>query len=91
MVKLHMVASPSMFRRSASRQLHKEGAPRPRNSSTTLMLTRVREMKAQGLSATKIAKALGIGPASIYRVWKPPLMAGLGTLPFPVGGREVRH
>jgi DNA invertase Pin-like site-specific DNA recombinase len=28
----------------------------------------VREMKAQGLSATEIAKALGIGRASVYRV-----------------------
>ncbi len=30
--------------------------------------TRVREMKAQGLGATGIAKALGIGRASVYRV-----------------------
>jgi DNA invertase Pin-like site-specific DNA recombinase len=29
---------------------------------------RVREMKAQGLGATKIAKALSIGRASVYRV-----------------------
>jgi DNA invertase Pin-like site-specific DNA recombinase len=29
---------------------------------------RVREMKAQGLGATAIAKALGIGRASVYRV-----------------------
>jgi DNA invertase Pin-like site-specific DNA recombinase len=29
---------------------------------------RVREMKAQGLGATEIAKALGIGRASVYRV-----------------------
>jgi DNA invertase Pin-like site-specific DNA recombinase len=28
----------------------------------------VREMKAQGLGATAIAKALGIGRASVYRV-----------------------
>jgi DNA invertase Pin-like site-specific DNA recombinase len=28
----------------------------------------VREMKAQGLGATEIAKALGIGRASVYRV-----------------------
>jgi DNA invertase Pin-like site-specific DNA recombinase len=30
----------------------------------------VREMKAQGLGATEIAKALGIGRASVYRVLK---------------------
>ncbi len=30
----------------------------------------VREMKAQGLGATDIAKALGIGRASVYRVWE---------------------
>jgi len=29
---------------------------------------RVRELKAQGLGATKIAKELGIGRASVYRV-----------------------
>jgi hypothetical protein len=29
---------------------------------------RVREMKAQGLGATAIAKALGVGWASVYRV-----------------------
>jgi AcrR family transcriptional regulator len=27
-------------------------------------------MKAQGLGATDIAKALGIGRASVYRVWE---------------------
>ncbi len=31
-------------------------------------MIRVREMKAQGIGATKIAKALGIGRASVYRV-----------------------
>jgi DNA invertase Pin-like site-specific DNA recombinase len=34
----------------------------------TIDASRVREMKAQGLSATAIAKTLGIGPASVYRV-----------------------
>jgi DNA invertase Pin-like site-specific DNA recombinase len=29
---------------------------------------RVREMKVQGLGATEIAKTLGIGRASVYRV-----------------------
>jgi DNA-binding IclR family transcriptional regulator len=28
----------------------------------------VRELKAQGLGATEIAQALGIGQASVYRV-----------------------
>jgi DNA invertase Pin-like site-specific DNA recombinase len=28
----------------------------------------VRELKAQGIGATQIAKALGIGRASVYRV-----------------------
>jgi DNA invertase Pin-like site-specific DNA recombinase len=31
---------------------------------------RVREMIAEGLGATAIAKALGIGRASAYRVWE---------------------
>ncbi len=42
-------------------------APRPRNSSSTMSVVRVREMKVQGLDATAIAKALGIGRASVYR------------------------
>jgi DNA invertase Pin-like site-specific DNA recombinase len=33
---------------------------------------RVREMKRQGLGATEIAKALGIGRASVYRVLEAP-------------------
>jgi DNA invertase Pin-like site-specific DNA recombinase len=31
-------------------------------------VARIREMKAQGLGATAIAKTLGIGRASVYRV-----------------------
>jgi hypothetical protein len=38
----------------------------PRNSS--MSVTTVREMKAHGLGATAIAKALGISLASVYRV-----------------------
>jgi DNA invertase Pin-like site-specific DNA recombinase len=32
------------------------------------VVARVREMKAEGLGPTAIAKALGIGRASVYRV-----------------------
>jgi DNA invertase Pin-like site-specific DNA recombinase len=38
---------------------------------TSIDATMVREMKAQGLGATEIAKALGIGRASVYRVLEP--------------------
>jgi DNA invertase Pin-like site-specific DNA recombinase len=31
-------------------------------------MARIREMKAQGVGATAVAKALGIGRASVYRV-----------------------
>jgi len=34
-------------------------------------VAKVREMKAQGLGATTIAKTLGIGRASVYRVLEP--------------------
>jgi Fe2+ or Zn2+ uptake regulation protein len=48
---------------------HNEIAPHPRNSFSTLMMIRgVREIKAQRLGATVIAKELGIGRASVYRV-----------------------
>jgi len=44
----------------------------PRNPcrarSASIDAARVREMKAQGLGATAIAEALGIGRASVYRV-----------------------
>ena len=33
---------------------------------------RVRELKAQGLGASEIAKALGIGRASVYRLMSEP-------------------
>jgi DNA invertase Pin-like site-specific DNA recombinase len=36
--------------------------------SVSIDAIKVREMKAQGLGATAIAKALGIGRASVYRV-----------------------
>jgi hypothetical protein len=45
---------------------HNEIVPHPRNSFSTLMMIRVREIKC--LRATVIAKALGIGRASVYRV-----------------------
>jgi DNA invertase Pin-like site-specific DNA recombinase len=35
---------------------------------TSIDPARVRELKAQGIGATQIAKALGIGRASVYRV-----------------------
>ena len=46
---------------------HNEIAPHPRNSLSMLIMIRVREMKAQGLGPTAIAKELGIGRASVYR------------------------
>jgi len=46
----------------------KEIATHPRNSSSRLMMDRVCETKAQGLEATAVAKVLGIGQASVYRV-----------------------
>ena len=39
---------------------------------------RVRAMKAQGMGATEIAKELGIGRASVYRVLK----AIISNVPF---------
>src|SRR6266446_10384824 len=49
--------------RSASRQLHKEATPRPRDSSLNVW-------------RTAIAKALGIGRASVYRVLEAGVVAG---------------
>jgi DNA invertase Pin-like site-specific DNA recombinase len=43
------------------------GKGRPASADSS----RVREIKAHGLGATAIAKALGIGRASVYRVLEP--------------------
>jgi DNA invertase Pin-like site-specific DNA recombinase len=44
------------------------GAYAGKGRPASIESARVREMKAQGLGATAIAKALGIGRASVYRV-----------------------
>jgi hypothetical protein len=63
---------------------HNEIAPHPRNSFSTLMMIRVRDIKVQRLGDTVIANALGIGRASVYRVleadskWRATADTGLG-------------
>jgi len=64
------------------RQLHKEVALHPRNSSTTLMMIRVREMKAQGIwRHPRSPRRSALAGASVYRVAgsRP---SGLGDQPF---------
>jgi DNA invertase Pin-like site-specific DNA recombinase len=39
-----------------------------KGSKPSIDVVRVREMKAQGLGASEIAKAMGIGRASVYQV-----------------------
>jgi DNA invertase Pin-like site-specific DNA recombinase len=44
------------------------GAYAGKGRPASIDVARIREMKAQGLGAIAIAKALGIGRASVYRV-----------------------
>jgi DNA invertase Pin-like site-specific DNA recombinase len=44
------------------------GAYAGKGRPASIDAVRIREMKAQGLGATAIAKTLGIGRASVYRV-----------------------
>jgi DNA invertase Pin-like site-specific DNA recombinase len=53
---------------SAQRIAKAKAAGIYKGGSASIDVARVREMKAQGLGATAIAKALGIGRASVYRV-----------------------
>jgi DNA invertase Pin-like site-specific DNA recombinase len=49
----------------ALREPRAEGAYKGRPAS--IAVAKVRAMKAEGIGATEIAKALGIGRASVYR------------------------
>jgi DNA invertase Pin-like site-specific DNA recombinase len=73
---LDMLATFAEFETNLRKEGQMEGIARAkangiytgRGRPTSIDAARVREMKAQGLGATAIAKALGIGRASVYRV-----------------------
>jgi DNA invertase Pin-like site-specific DNA recombinase len=71
---LDMLGVFAEFETNLRRERQLEGIAKAKAAGTykcrpaSIDATRVREMKAQDLGATKIAKALGIGRASVYRV-----------------------
>jgi DNA invertase Pin-like site-specific DNA recombinase len=70
-----MLAAFAEFETAIRRERQVEGITRAKANGvyvgkgrpTSIDVARVREMKAQGLGATVIAKMLGIGRASVYR------------------------
>jgi DNA invertase Pin-like site-specific DNA recombinase len=73
---LDMLGVFAEFETNLRRERQTEGIARAKVSGiyagkrrpASIDAARIREMKAQGLGATAIAKALGIGRASVYRV-----------------------
>jgi DNA invertase Pin-like site-specific DNA recombinase len=71
---LDMLGVFAEFETNLRRERQLEGIARAKEAgaykgrATSIDAAMVREMKAQGLGATAIAKALGIGRASVYRV-----------------------
>jgi DNA invertase Pin-like site-specific DNA recombinase len=73
---LDMLGVFSEFETNLRRERQMEGIARAkangvyagRGRKASIDATRVREMKASGIGATEIAKELGIGRASVYRV-----------------------
>ncbi|UAB91543.1 recombinase family protein (plasmid) [Ruegeria sp. SCSIO 43209] len=73
-LQLHLMGAFAEFERSMIRKRQAEGIARAKAKGVykgrraTIDREQVAEMHAQGLGATEIAKSLGIGRASVYRV-----------------------
>lgn len=73
-LQLHLMGAFAEFERSMIRKRQAEGIARAKakgvykGRKATIDRERVAELHAEGLGATEIAKVLGIGRASVYRV-----------------------
>lgn len=75
-LQLHMLAAFAEWERSTARRRQAEGIARAKElhperykgRPASINAAEVRRLKADGLGATAIAKKLGIGRASVYRV-----------------------
>lgn len=75
-LQLHMLAAFAEWERSTARRRQAEGIARVkelhpekyRGRPATIDANEVKQLKEDGLGATEIAKKLGIGRASVYRI-----------------------
>ena len=73
-LQLHLMGAFAEFERSIIRERQREGIARAKERGVyagrkaNIDTNKVKEMHEQGLGATDIAKALGIGRASVYRL-----------------------
>ena len=73
-LQLHLMGAFAEFERSIIRERQREGIARAKERGVyagrkaNIDADKVKEMHEQGLGATDIAKALGIGRASVYRL-----------------------
>ncbi len=73
-LQLHLMGAFAEFERSMIRKRQAEGIARAKakgvykGRKATIDCERVAELHAEGMGATEIAKSLGIGRASVYRV-----------------------
>ena len=73
-LQLHLMGAFAEFERSIIRERQREGIARAKERGVyagrkaSIDAAKVKEMHEEGLGATAIAKALGIGRASVYRV-----------------------
>ncbi len=73
-LQLNLLGSFAMFERSIIKKRQAEGIAKARERGVykgrkpTIDVAAITQLKAEGLGATEIAKKLGIGRASVYRV-----------------------
>jgi len=73
-LQLHLMGAFADFERSIIRERHREGIARAKERGVyagrkaSINADKVKELHEEGLGATAIAKALGIGRASVYRL-----------------------
>ena len=73
-LQLHLMGAFAEFERSIIRERQREGIARAKERGVyagrkaSIDVTKVKQMHEEGLGATAIAKALGIGRASVYRL-----------------------
>lgn len=73
-LQLHLMGAFAEFERSIIRERQREGIARAKERGVyagrkaSIDATQVKQMHEEGLGATAIAKALGIGRASVYRL-----------------------